>query len=497
MVCFLMKKHTKILPMLPGFYLPKRGRKSRTSQQVFAARLASIKDKTFKQVGEIFSPFVPMAVLKQEQNGVMSRRRFYTKEKTFWAFLGQCLDSDGGCKEVVRKLQSYASMRGLKMPSSSTASYCTARKKLDKNTLYQIFKHTAHWASNTPASGILNSRRVIVVDGTGISMPDTAANQSVWPQLSSQKAGCGFPTGRVCAYFSLENGGMLSYAIGNKKCHELPLFRENWSTFKKDDIFLGDKGFCSYFDIARLKERGVDSVITLARRKPVSKKGCVKELGPEDLLIKWVKPLYNKVLSYSKEAWEELPDKIMMRQIKVQVNQPGYRSKEFYIVTTLLDPEKYLRDDIASLYLKRWDVELFLRDIKTTMGFDILRCQSPEMIRKEIMMCFIAYNCIRRLMFAAASDSCTAVRSLSFKASLQAVRSWESRMGASQLNRHDRRSMMADLYLALAQCKIPDRPGRSEPRCVKRRPKPFQLLTRPRHEMIEIRHRNRYHAEMA
>jgi len=229
----------------------------------------------------------------------------------------------------------------------------------------------------------------------------------------------------------------------------------------------------------------------------VSKKGCVKELGPEDLLIKWVKPLYNKVLSYSKEAWEELPDKIMMRQIKVQVNQPGYRSKEFYIVTTLLDPEKYLRDDIASLYLKRWDVELFLRDIKTTMGFDILRCQSPEMIRKEIMMCFIAYNCIRRLMFAAASDSCTAVRSLSFKASLQAVRSWESRMGASQLNRHDRRSMMADLYLALAQCKIPDRPGRSEPRCVKRRPKPFQLLTRPRHEMIEIRHRNRYHAEMA
>ena len=127
MVCLHMKKHTKIIPTLPGFYAPKRGRKSRTPQQVFAARLASIKEKTFKQIGEIFSPFVPMAALRQEQAGAMSRRRIFTKENTFWAFLGQCLDSDGGCKEVVRKLQSYTSMRGLKMPSSSTASYCVRK----------------------------------------------------------------------------------------------------------------------------------------------------------------------------------------------------------------------------------------------------------------------------------------------------------------------------------------------------------------------------------
>lgn len=491
-----MKKHTMTMPMLPGFYAPKRGRKSRTPQQVFAARLASIKEKTFKQIGEIFSPFVPMTALRQEQSGAMSRRRIFTKENTFWAFLGQCLDSDGGCKEVVRKLQSYISMRGLKMPSSSTASYCAARKKLDENTLYEIFQHTTQWASSITASGALNGRRVIVVDGTGVSMPDTAANQAVWPQLSSQKAGCGFPTARICAYFSLENGGLLNYAIGNKKCHELPLFRENWSTFEKGDIFLGDKGFCSYFDIAKLKDRRVDSVVTLARRKPVSKKKCLKELGPEDLLLEWTKPKYNKILSYSKEEWEDLPDRLIMRQIRVQVKEPGFRCKEFYIVTTLLDPEKYLRADIIALYRKRWDVELFLRDIKTTMKFDVLRCQSPEMIRKEILMCFTAYNCIRRLMFEAASDSDEdiEVRTISFKGSLQAIRSWESRMGASQLDRHEQLAMMSDLYLALADCKILDRPGRSEPRCLKRRPKPFQLMTRPRHEMKEIQHRNRYRA---
>lgn len=491
-----MKKHTQIMPMLPGFYLPKRGRKSRTPQQAFAARLASIKEKTFKQIGEIFSPFVPMAALGQEEAGAMSRRRIFTKENTFWAFLGQSLDSDGGCKEVVRKLQSYASMRGLKMPSPSTASYCAARKKLEENTLSQIFEHTTRWTSSTNASGTLNGRRVVVVDGTGVSMPDTAANQAVWPQLSSQKPGCGFPTARICAYFSLENGGMLNYAIGNKKSHELPLFRENWSTFAEGDIFLGDKGYCSYFDFAKLKDRGVDSVVTLARRKPISKKKCLKELGPDDLLIEWKKPQYNKVLSYSKDVWEDLPDRLMLRQIKVQVDQSGFRGKEFYIVTTLLDPNTYLRAEIAALYRKRWDVELFFRDIKTTMGFEILRCQSPEMIRKELLMCFIAYNCIRRLMFEAASDEGITARTISFKGSLQAIRSWESRMGASQLDRRERFSMMADLYLALAQCKIPERPGRSEPRCLKRRPKPFQLLTRPRHEMKEIQHRNRYRAEI-
>ncbi len=386
-------------------------------------------------------------------------------------------------------------MRGLEMPSSSTASYCAARKKLDENTLTQIFQHTTHWASSSNASRALNGRRVVVVDGTGVSMPDTAANQAVWPQLSSQKAGCGFPTGRICPYFSLENGGLLNYAIGNKKCHELPLFRKNWCTFDRGDIFLGDKGFCSYFDIAKLKDRDVDSVVTLARRKPVSKKKCLKELGSDDLLIEWPKPQYNKVLSYSKEEWEELPDKLVMRQIKVQVKQPGFRCKEFYIVTTLLDPVKYLRADITALYRKRWDVELFLRDIKTTMKFDILRCQSPEMIRKELLMCFIAYNCIRRLMFEAASDEDIEVRTISFKGSLQAIRSWESRMGASQLDRHEQLVMMADLYLALAHCRISDRPERSEPRCLKRRPKPYQLLTRPRHEMKEIQHRNRYRAE--
>ncbi len=209
----------------------------------------------------------------------MSRRRLFSKENTFWAFFSQILDADGGCKEVVRKLQSYVSIKGAKVPSSSTASYCAARKKLDERMLSDILKHTADRLETAPETGVLNNRRVIVVDGTGISMPDTPSNQAVWPQSSLQKAGCGFPTARICVCFSLKSGALISYALGNKKNHELPLFRQQWKTFNRGDIVLGDKGFCSYFDAANLKQMGVDSVVTLARRAPAGRQTALSGLG--------------------------------------------------------------------------------------------------------------------------------------------------------------------------------------------------------------------------
>ena len=487
-----MKNLTNPTPVLPGFYKPLRGRKPRSAQQIFADKVASLKRKSFKQIGEIFERFIPEEYLKPEASGIMSRRSMFSKENTFWAFLGQVIDADGGCKEVVRKLQSYASLKGVKIPSSSTASYCIARKKLDEQTLTNIFQYTALHGDRPTKTGLLRNRRVIVVDGTGLSMPDTAANQEVWPQSATQKPGCGFPSARVCACFSLETGSLLSYEIGNKKNHELPLFRKQWKTFRAGDIFLGDKGFCSYYDMVKLKEQGVDSVITLARRKPVSKSKCLKVLGPNDLLIKWDRPKYTAQLSYSKETMEQLPEELPLRQIRVIVDQPGFRTTEFYIVTTLLDPIKYPSEEIASLYLKRWDVELFFRDIKTTMGMDILRCQSPDMIRKEILMNFIAYNGVRRLMYEAAEKAELHVRRVSFKGSLQAIRSWSPQFDGDRLSKAEKNKLLNDLYGAVTGLPLPQRPCRSEPRCKKRRPNPYQLLTKSRNEMKEIAHRNRY-----
>jgi hypothetical protein len=260
----IMKNITNPTPMFSGFYQPRRGRKPRSAQQVFADKIASFKKKSFKQIGEIFGQFIPGEYLKPEQSGVMSRRSIFSKENTFWAFLGQVMDADGGCKEVVRKLQSSASFKGLRIPSSSTASYCTARKKLDESTLSEIFQYTAVQSDKQIKTGLLSNSRVVVVVGTGLSMPDTVENQQVWAQSSTQKPGCGFPSARVCACFSLESGTLLSYEIGNKKNHEIPLLRKQWKTFTVGDIFLGDKGFCSYYDVVKFKEQGVDSVITLA-----------------------------------------------------------------------------------------------------------------------------------------------------------------------------------------------------------------------------------------
>ncbi len=376
----------------------------------------------------------------------MSRQSIFSKENIFWAFFGQIMDADGGCKEVVRKLQSYASLKGIKIPSSSTASYCTARKRLNEETLTDIFQHTSLRGDKPTKTGLFQNRRVIVVDGTGLSMPDTVENQAVWPQSATQQPGCGFPSARVCTCFYLESGSLLSYEIGNKKNNELPLLRKQWKTFKAGDVFLGDKGFCSYYDTAKFKEQGVDSVITLARRKPVSKSKCLLILAKNDLLIKWKRPKYNPRLSYSRETLEELPEKLTLRQIRVVVDQPGFRTKGFYIVTTLLDPSKYPSEEIAGLYLKRWDVELFFRDIKITMDMDILRCKSPEMIRKEILMNLIAYNCIRRLMYEAAERAQIHIREVSFKGSLKAIRSWSPQFNRKKLSRTERHKLLNDTW---------------------------------------------------
>ena len=494
MLNLLMQKSTNSPQMLPGFYLPLRGRKPRPTQQVLADKIASFKRKSFKQIGEVFGRFIPGDHLKPEPTGVMSRKTIFSKENTFWAFLGQVLDADGGCKEVVRKLQSYSSLKGGKVPSSSTASYCMARKKLGEETLTSIFQYTAVQGDKSTNTGLLKNRRVVVVDGTGLSMPDTPENQAVWPQSAAQKPGCGFPSARVCACFSLESGSLLSYAIGNKKSNELPLFREQWQMFNHGDIFLGDKGFCSYFDMAKLKEQGVDSVLTLARRKPLDQSKCLKSFAPNDLLIKWDRPKYNSRLSYSRETLEQLPVELLLRQIRVTVDQAGFRTKEFFIVTTLLDPTEYPSEEIARLYFKRWDVELFFRDIKTTMGMDILRCQTPEMIRKEIIMNFIAYNCVRRLMYEAAETANIAVRLVSFKGSVQAIRSWEPQLNHDKLSKAERNRMLNDLYSTVTGLPLQQRPGRREPRCLKRRLKNYQLLTKPRHEMKEMVHRSRYRA---
>lgn len=482
---------------LPGFHLQTLRRTPRSARQKLAEERARIRRHSISQLGACFSRFIPSDLLGNHSDGTFSRSRLFSKANTFWAFFSQVLDADGGCKEVVRKVQAFAASQSLSAPSASTSAYCQARSKLETKTLKKIVLHTGEMLQGRGQADWWHNRRVIVVDGTGVSMPDTPANREQWPQSSSQKPGCGFPQARICACFCLKTGALLSHRIGSRKISELPLLRQQWGSFEKGDIFLGDKGFCSYYDVSKLQDRGVDSVITLARRTPVETASATEVLGPDDLLIEWPKPKWNKRLSYSEEEWRALPDRLLLRQIKVTVNGPGFRAKSFYIVTTLLNANTYNASDLADLYYQRWDVELFFRDIKTTMGMDILRGHSPTMVEKEILMHFIAYNAVRLLMVNSARTIDELPRAISFKASVQALRQWEPRLNQAGLSELERRRMMSKLIEVIAAATLSRRPGRREPRCVKRRPKPFALMTSPRHQFVEIPHRSRYRAKQA
>ncbi len=301
---------------------------------------------------------------------------------------------------------------------------------------------------------------------------------------------------RLCACFCLQTGALLSHRVSSIQSGELTLLRQQWEPFKPGDILMGDKGFCRYYDVWKFQNMGVDTVTTLARRTPVEAAKATKSLAPDDWLITWPKPAWNGNLSYSREEWQTLPDHLALRQIKVEMTTPGMRSESFYLVTTLTDASRYTASDLADLYFQRWDVELFFRDIKTTLGMDVLRCRSPKMVEKEILMHFIAYNALRLLRVESAAEVGHAPRRLSFKGSVQALRQWEPQF--SQTNDpNEQRRLLETLRSSIARHLVPCRPGRREPRCVKRRPKPFALLTAPRHQMVEIPHRGRYHAKQA
>lgn len=480
---------------LPGFHLSTLRKKPKSKAQKLADQLDKLKKHSISQLGEYFHRFIPKHYLENNQQGKFSRLRLFSKSNTFWAFFSQILDADGGCKEAVRKTQAYMASKLKTLPSNSSSAYCQARCHLDISSLESIFSNTTQLHHKSDG---WKGHRVVVVDGTGLSMPDTQANQEVFPQQKTQKPGCGFPQAQALGCFCLHTGTLLSYRLGNKKSHELNLLRDQHKTFKTGDVFLGDKMFCSYFDINEFNNLGVDSVVTQSKRIPKSESQALKTLGKDDLLVQWEKPhQYSKASSYTREQWQNLPKTLTLRQIKVTVQNSGFRIKSFYIITTLLDSDQYRTSDIADLYYQRWDVELFFRDIKSTMGMDILRCKTPQMINKEILMHLIVYNCIRSLMVEAAIKINIAPRLISFKETMQALRGWQQIIDFTQNSQQEITRIKQLLYEVIANSKLCQRLGRTEPRCVKRRPKNHQLMTAPRDQMKELPHRGKKRAKGA
>ena len=417
------------------------------------------------------------------------RRRHYSPEITFWTFLAQVFCTGASCQEAVTRGVARGAGCG-QTPSVNTAAYCKARKRLPQQALDELLQDlNKKTAAMTPDTQLWCGRKVKSVDGSSVSMPDTPQNQARYPQHSTQKPGCGFPIMRLCALFCLHSGAVLACAKSALRVSERALFRELWEHLEKDDIVLGDRGFCGYADFHLLGQRGIDCVMRRHGRRGKSSK-VEKKLGDKDLLMRWKK---NTVPPnwLSAEQWQALPQTLLVREISLEIATPGFRSAHIVIATTLLDPVKYPKEAIAALYRRRWEAELTLRDLKTSMKMEVLRCKSPEMVHKELSMHLIAHNLLRMLLLDASNHEKTAAQ-LSFKACLATVRQWAP-LFATLHNRPRKHSTLYRAVLTtLAAQRVPSRPDRVEPRAVKRRPKNYQLMNKPRKEMVEIQHRNRY-----
>jgi hypothetical protein len=298
-------------------------------------------------------------------------------------------------------------------------------------------------------------------------MPETTANLAVYPYASRQKPGCGFPAGKLVGLFSLATGHLGRFILASWKAHEVPLARQLLDWVKPGEVILGDRAFCAWGLLALIQRQGADVVMRLhgTRRWQIGQ-------------VTWPKPQRDK--TWDKSLWAGLPATLTMRVVRFYVAVPGFRTQEIALATTLLDEAKYSDAALAELFRRRWEVELSFRDVKTTLGLDVLRTKTPALIEKEIYLQVIAYNLVRALMLETARQHQIPPRRLSFKGTVSTLRAFAPLFEPTRPRAAQR---YAELLLAIAADPVPDRPNRVEPRAVKRRNKGFPWFSRPRHQM--------------
>jgi hypothetical protein len=428
---------------------------------------------------DVLTPERVQALLADE--GVKFRQGMFTPLVTLWTFLGQVFSPDHSCREAVARLIAFLVGQGQRPCAAGTGAYCEARQRLPERLLARLARDTGQQLHTGVAADSLRiaGRTVYVVDGTVVSMPDTAANQKAYPQSRSQQPGVGFPIARLLALFSLASGAALDMAVGpcrGKRTGETSLFRQLLGNLQPDTVLLGDRFFCNYWILAQLVNRDVSAVFRLHQKRPVDFRSG-KRLGPDDHLVVWQRPARPEWMDEAE--YEDLLEELVIREVRVRVRQRGFRVRELIVATTLLDPLEAPADEVARLFRARWHAELYLRSLKVVLDMDVLRCKTPEMVRKEIWMHLLVYNLVRELVSQAAQRAGLEPHEISFKGALQTMNRFQELL---PLTPPEHWPMLCDnLLRAIATHLVANRPDRIEPRAVKRRPKPLALLNEPRH----------------
>ncbi|MGB7348218.1 MAG: IS4 family transposase [Pirellulaceae bacterium] len=410
---------------------------------------------------------------------ILGAARVYNTSITLWVFLSQVMSIHHGCVSAVAKLITYRVANGQRACSAQTGAYCIARDKLDEQAMQSLVSASGQAIqAKSPDHWLWLGHRVITADGATVTMADTPDNQAAYPQLSSQAEGCGFPILRVVVLFALSTGVVLEMAMGRYKgklTHEVSLFRQVDAIIEETDIFLADRAYAGWFEMARMIGRGAHVVVRKHQMRKSDFRTGIR-YGKDDHSIRIDKPSRPEWMS--KQEYETYPGFITIREVLIRVENKGFRTRVIIVHTSLLDDSEYTKEDIAALFRRRWQAELHLRSLKTIMQMEHLRCKKPHRVRNEIRCHMLAYNLIRGVMAESAYEADVEPWQISFKSTLTTV----SDMLPLLCLISNADQMCSVLLRCCSQHVVGNRPDRYEPRVLKRRPKKYKLMQKPRHD---------------
>lgn len=442
-------------------------------------RSTLLKEQLSSSIGLPLSEVLSAQAIEQvcQKHQHQYRQTLFTPVVTLWMWLSQVLETDKSLRNAVARVMAWSASNGCAIPSTDTGGYCKARQRLPLSIIEHFRKQSGtHLDEQLKPEHLWCGRRVKICDGSSVTLSDTPANQQEYPQPSNQAPGCGFPMMKILVVFSLATGALLEVLTAPLNTMDVTLLRPLYAHLTPEDVVLADRAFGTYVDLALIVQHKADGVFRRHHaRKSDFRRG--KKLGIGDHIVTWKRPR-KCAAGMSLEAFLSLPEQLTVREVHVLVQQPGFRSREIIIVTTLLDATCYSRAKLAQLYLLRWQVEVNLKHLKTTLGMKFLAVKTPQMARKELNIYLLAYNLLRTLMWQAGQAQQADPLRLSLQGTRQQFNHFIPQFAGAA--KRQRQSLYQALLTVIASDPLPYRPNRVEPRAKKRRPNHYPLLQQPR-----------------
>lgn len=425
---------------------------------------------------QVLSAEVMQSVLEEQE--VSYRKSLYTPIVVVWAWISQILDEDKSLSNAVSRVIAWLAVAGETMPSADTGGYSKGRKRLPLKVLDSLLTRSASaLASQSKREQWWCGRRVKAYDGTTVEMSDTVANQKEYPQHSHQKVGCGFPLAKLVVWFCGTTGAVLDVAIAPFNTSEWQLARRLYAKLKSEDVVVADSAYGTYGDLALILSNGADAVFRKHHaRRCDFRRG--KKLGIGEHVVQWQRPK-KCPQSMTSGEFAALPTHLEVREVHLLIQQPGFRSSEIILVTTLVDPKRYSKTKLAELYQLRWlTTEVNFKHLKTTLQMEMIPAKTPDMLQKDIWVHLLAYNLLRTLMWQAAQQHQLSPLRISLQGTRQQFNQFRPHL--PQAKTQQRHWLYSALLTMMTDQLLPLRPNRKEPRVTKPRPKPFPRMQQPR-----------------